>query len=58
MKRLFVLAIAALLAVPLITSEAEARWGGGGGGGFRGGGFAGGGFRGGGWLFAEWTKSG
>jgi hypothetical protein len=48
MKRLFVLVIAALLFVPLITSEAEARWGG--GGGFRGGGFAGGGFRGGGFA--------
>ena len=62
MKRLFVLSVAALLLAPLISSEAEAQRGGGGGGfrggggfagggGFRGGGgFAGGGFRGGGFA--------
>ncbi|MEJ0074535.1 MAG: hypothetical protein WDO17_03660 [Alphaproteobacteria bacterium] len=51
MKRLLVLTVAALLLGPLISGEAQARFGGGGGGfrgggGFAGGGFAGGGFRG------------
>ena len=52
MKRLFVLSVASLLLAPLISSEAEAQrgFGGGsrGGGGFAGGGFRGGGFAGGG----------